>query len=87
MTKAGSAYIYSYVCIGEFVGFVVGWTMILEYILGAAAICRTISLYMNALFNNILVTTFNSVAPIDCDFFGTYFDFLASGLVLLFGGM
>lgn len=86
VTKASSAYIYTYVCIGEFVAFFVGWNMILEYIIAAAAVCRTISLYMNALFNNYIMDTLSGFASIDSDLFGSYYDFMASGLVLLFGG-
>uniref|UniRef100_A0A1I8NLY1 Cationic amino acid transporter C-terminal domain-containing protein n=1 Tax=Stomoxys calcitrans TaxID=35570 RepID=A0A1I8NLY1_STOCA len=83
--KAGSAYIYSYVCIGEFAAFVIGWNLILEYMIGTASVCRGISLYLDTLINDTLKTTFAEVAPMHIAFLGSYFDFFAFGLVVVFG--
>lgn len=83
--KAGSAYIYSYVCIGEFAAFVIGWNLILEYIIGSASVCRGISLYLDTLVNNTIKDTFLEVAPIEWGFLATYFDFFAFSLAVVFG--
>ncbi|EDV52098.1 cationic amino acid transporter 3 isoform X1 [Drosophila erecta] len=83
--KAGSAYVYSYVCIGEFVAFVIGWNLMLEYVIGTASVCRGISLYLDSLLNDTLKNTFAEIAPMNVSFLGSYFDFLAFGLVVVFG--
>lgn len=41
--SAGSAYHYSYVCVGEGIAWLVGWALILEYTVGGAAVARGIS--------------------------------------------
>lgn len=86
MPKAGSAYVYSYVCIGEFVAFVIGWNLMLEYVIGTASVCRGISLYLDTLLNDTLKQSFAEAAPMHVSFLGSYFDFLAFGLVVVFGG-
>ena len=52
LPKAGMAYIYSYVTIGELCAFVIGWNLVLEYIVGTAATARMWSSFSDALVNN-----------------------------------
>ncbi|XP_020299922.1 cationic amino acid transporter 2 isoform X1 [Pseudomyrmex gracilis] len=82
--RAGSAYVYSYVTMGEFVAFLIGWTLILEYVIGSASVVRGLSTYVDALFNNSMRSAFESAAPIDVTHLSSYPDFFAFGVTLLF---
>jgi APA family basic amino acid/polyamine antiporter len=46
---AGSAYTYAYTTMGEFVAWVIGWALVLEYALGAATVAISWSEYFNKL--------------------------------------
>jgi APA family basic amino acid/polyamine antiporter len=46
---AGSAYTYSYATMGEFVAWVIGWDLVLEYAVGAATVAIAWSQYLNKL--------------------------------------
>ncbi|CAL1382497.1 unnamed protein product [Linum trigynum] len=48
--SAGSAYHYSYICVGEGVAWLVGWALILEYTIGGSAVARGISPNLALLF-------------------------------------
>ena len=44
---AGSAYTYSYATMGEFVAWIIGWDLVLEYALGAATVASSWSQYFD----------------------------------------
>ncbi len=44
---AGSAYTYSYATMGEFVAWIIGWDLVLEYAVGAATVAIAWSEYVN----------------------------------------
>jgi basic amino acid/polyamine antiporter, APA family len=50
---AGSAYTYSYVVIGEFIAWLVGWNLILEYAVAGAAVAVGWSGYMTGLLHSL----------------------------------
>lgn len=43
---AGSAYTYSYATLGEFIAWIIGWDLVLEYALGAATVSISWSRYL-----------------------------------------
>jgi APA family basic amino acid/polyamine antiporter len=50
---AGSAYSYSYATMGELVGWIIGWDLILEYAVGAAAVAVGWSGYLNVILRGM----------------------------------
>jgi APA family basic amino acid/polyamine antiporter len=56
---SGSAYTYTYATLGEFVAWIVGWGLILEYSLGAA----TVAIGWSGYFCDFLRATFGLVIP------------------------
>src|SRR5580704_6122184 len=50
---AGSAYSYSYATMGELVGWIIGWDLILEYAVGAAAVAVGWSGYLRVILSGI----------------------------------
>ena len=56
---SGSAYTYVYATLGEFVAWIVGWGLILEYALGAA----TVAIGWSGYFSDFLHATFGIALP------------------------
>lgn len=51
---AGSAYTYAYVTMGEFVAWIIGWALVLEYALGAATVSIAWSEFLNKLLGGAI---------------------------------
>jgi len=56
---AGSAYTFSYASVGEFLAWIIGWDLILEFIVGASAV----SVGWSGYFGNILKSFFGISLP------------------------
>ncbi|XP_054273294.1 cationic amino acid transporter 2 [Macrosteles quadrilineatus] len=76
----GSAYMYSYVTVGELIAFVIGWNMILEYLIGTSACACALSACFDALTNGQISKTIASDVG---TFFGRPPDVLAFIITLL----
>ncbi len=79
---SGSAYTYTYATMGEFLAWIIGWDLILEYAVGAATVGIAWSEYLNNLLVNVL-----HVSPIPYELshspFQTSPDGLHQGLINL----
>ncbi|KAK7476108.1 hypothetical protein BaRGS_00032662 [Batillaria attramentaria] len=81
--RAGSAYVYSYVTVGELMAFVIGWNLLLEYIIGTASVARAWSTYFDSLIDNRIQNTFKENMPMHITGLSGYPDFFAFGITLL----
>lgn len=83
VTKAGSAYIYTYSSLGEIWAFIIGWNMILEYVIGTASLGRASSEYIDSIAGGVIRKFFiDNIGQFNATGLGTYPDFLAFALVL-----
>ncbi|KAM4709944.1 cationic amino acid transporter 4 [Discoglossus pictus] len=82
--KTGSAYMFTYVSVGEIWAFLIGWNVILEYMIGGAAVARAWSGYLDSMFDHKIKNfTEIHVGTWNVKFLAHYPDFLAAGILLI----
>merc|ERR1719153_1039630 len=81
--RAGSAYVYSFVTVGELAAFVIGWNLVLEYVIGTASVARGYSGYLDTLLNNSMKETFRAAMPMHASFLASYPDWTAFTITIL----